>query len=79
MTRDKIIKLAHRTCTTHPNSPELPKPFKKQGEQIAGDGDTICFCDLYENSQMIAMYKKGFDEGRATLAPAQAMNQEKPA
>ena len=31
----------------------LPIPFRKQGQQIAADGDTKVFCDMYSNEQMI--------------------------
>lgn len=31
----------------------LPIPFRKQGQQIASDGDSKVFCDMYSKEQMI--------------------------
>lgn len=30
----------------------LPEPFRRQGQQIASDGDTKAFCDLWERGQV---------------------------
>lgn len=34
------------------NLPELPKPFKKQGQQMSYDGDDKVFFDCYTIAQM---------------------------
>lgn len=34
--------------------PELPEPIRKQGQQIASNGDCTVFFDCYDNTQMRA-------------------------
>jgi hypothetical protein len=42
---------------------ELPEPFRRQGQQIASDGDDKVFCDLWERGQVLAIQKQAYEDG----------------
>ena len=41
---------------------KLPVPFRKQGQQIAADGDTKVFCDLFSKEQMRQAIRDAYED-----------------